>query len=160
MSHLNNGVFSCSAFGRSLNSPVDSSGRCAVAVGYAPRLGITQIREGAGMAVASVDVPLSRDILDRLSRNESSSAVAVTMGAGVAVSDDETTTPWSGRAPSRLAGCTSRQRAARPMKRSAAVSCIPTPSVAAATSGAGAVAPAVRSTVARLRHTAEGIGAV
>ena len=48
----------------------------------------------------------------------------------------------SGWVPSRLAGCTLGQRAARPMK---------SPSVAAVTSGAGAAAPAVRSAVAGLR---------
>ena len=39
---------------------------------------------------------------------------------------------------------------------SATVSCIPTPLVAPVTPGTGAAAPAVRSAVAGLRHTAEG----
>ena len=53
--------------------------------------------------------------LDHLSTNESSSAVAATTGAGVAATGGETTAPSRGRAPSWLAGCTSRQRAARQM---------------------------------------------
>lgn len=53
--------------------------------------------------------------LDYLSTNESSSAVAATTGVGVAATGGETTAPSRGRAPSWLAGCTSRQRAARQM---------------------------------------------
>ena len=78
------------------------------------------------MAVASVDVPPLQSspvsslqftvyILDRLSRNESSPAVTAATGAGAAAPGGETTAPSRGRAPSWLAGCTSRQRAARQM---------------------------------------------
>ena len=47
-------VVGCSAAGYGADYPVGSSGRCAVAVGSAPRRGI---KESAGIAVASGDVP-------------------------------------------------------------------------------------------------------
>ena len=102
-------------------SPVDSSGRCVgTTVSSTLRLRITFVGRAQGwrwlrlmsrLPCLHLQFTSSRN---HPSTNESSLAVTATTGAGVAAGG-ETTAPSRGRAPSWLAGCTSRQRAARQM---------------------------------------------